>query len=81
MANRLATAPRTSALPLWPDVGEDDAETIAADARKDTVRAISVREGCALLLADLKRFEAYPDEMANPDIDRKHVPIALTLKG
>jgi hypothetical protein len=62
----------------WANVGDDDAETIELEALKDERRNLEVRDGCALLLADLRRFEAYPDEMANPDLDRKHVPLALT---
>ena len=49
-----------AALP-WPDVGDDDAETIELEALKDEWRAGDVRQGCDNLLADLKKFEAYPD--------------------
>jgi hypothetical protein len=65
----------------WAFVGDDDAETIALDARKDERRGRDVREACRLLLADLKQFEGWPEPMANPDIDRKHTPLALILKG
>jgi hypothetical protein len=94
-AARLATEARTAAfrsgehhslsegrdvLP-WPDVGDDDAATIELEALKDERRISGVREASRLLLADLKKFEAYPDEMERPDVDRKHVPLSLISKG
>jgi hypothetical protein len=65
-----------AALP-WPDVGDDDAETIELEAAKDERRSLDVREGCDSLLAALMRHERRPAEIARPDIDRKYVPLTL----
>jgi hypothetical protein len=65
------------AVPPWPDVGEDDDETIEREASKDGRRNLEVREGCDSLLAALMRHERRPAEMARPDLDRKHVPLTL----
>ena len=77
MANRLATAPRTAALPLWPDVGEDDPVKIELEALKDERRINGVREACALLLADLRQHELWPEPMLDPDCDRWKIPLTL----
>jgi hypothetical protein len=53
------------------DPGEDDAATIEREAERDERRAADVRGACDGLLRGLRLHEAYPDEILNPNIDRK----------
>jgi hypothetical protein len=53
------------------DPGEDDDATIEREAMKDEKRVSEVRGACDGLLRALRLYEAYPDEIQNPNIDRR----------
>jgi hypothetical protein len=68
-----------AALKASPGPSVAEAKLDAWIEREFALEAGRVAKACRLLLADLRRFEAWPEPMAAPDVDRKYIP--LSLKG